>query len=133
MLEPLPNEKWTILDKEKEYMISNFGRCYSIKTNKILKPMINNKGYLRYHIRHFDKESGQQRKMLLAHIAVVSCFGDRYGNKEIPEGSDIDHIDRNKFHNTSDNLEIVSHQENMKRRYIVEKPDYDDEIFGIFY
>ena len=129
MLEPLPNEKWEILtNSDKKYLISNFGRCYSIRQNRILKPYINNHGYLRYKI--YSDDTIKQR---FVHIAVVQHFGDKYGNKEIPKGADIDHLDRNKFHNTPDNLEIVSHSENVKRISSVEKPDFDDEIFGIFY
>lgn len=117
MLEPLPNEKWEILDKEKDYMISNYGRCYSIKNNRILKPMLNNSGYLKYDIRRMKDGKDIYRKQLLAHVAVVMKFGDKNGNKNITcKYSQIDHIDKNKFHNTPNNLEIVSPKENCRRR-----------------
>lgn len=132
MLEPLPKEKWTILDKEKEYMISNFGRCYSIKTNKVLKPILNNCGYIRYDIKRTKDKQIFYRKQVLAHIAVVKAFGDCNGNTMIPKDADIDHLDRNKFNNTPGNLEIISHSENVRRCSSVPKPNYDDEIFGIF-
>lgn len=41
-------------------------------------------------------------------------------NGEIPEGYDIDHLDGNPKNNSLNNLEMVTHQENIKRR----KMDY---------
>lgn len=49
----------------------------------------------------------------LVHRAVWEAF-----NGEIPEGLDIDHIDGNPHNNSLDNLQAISHRENLKKRNI---------------
>lgn len=78
----------------------------------------NSSGYYRAYLRIRGKY-----KHIFTHIKVVELFGDRNGNK-IPEGAtslrelglSIDHVNRNKKVNTVDNLEIVTHSINCKRR-----------------
>ena len=55
---------------------------------------------------------------------------------ELPLGYDVDHIDNNPFNNNIDNLELVTHEENLKRRRI-KGPNqwyyikgYDDESWA---
>ena len=55
---------------------------------------------------------------------------------EVPLGYDIDHVDNNPFNNNIDNLELVTHEENLKRRRI-KGPNqwyyikgYDDESWA---
>lgn len=51
------NEIWKVIQENTDYEISNYGRVRS-KNNGLLKPMLNNKGYLRvtifvrYTIKH---------------------------------------------------------------------------------
>lgn len=54
-------------------------------------------------------------KHFLVHRMIWEAF-----NGEIPDGYDIDHLDGNPSNNALDNLEMVTHQENIKRR----KMDY---------
>lgn len=37
--------------------------------------------------------------------------------EELPEGYDVDHIDNNPFNNRPDNLQVISHDENLKKMY----------------
>lgn len=54
-------------------------------------------------------------KHFLVHRLIWEAF-----NGPIPKGYDIDHLDGNPANNCLDNLEMVTHQENIKRR----KMDY---------
>lgn len=51
------------------------------------------------------------KKHFLVHRAVWEAF-----NGPIPEGYDIDHIDGNPTNNSLDNLQAITHSENIKKR-----------------
>lgn len=111
-------EVW--IDYDDDYKLSNTGKWFSKKSNKEMKQSINSSGYYRVELHHHG-----ERKQVFTHIKVVEFFGDRLGNR-LPcdsssklrdYGISIDHVDRNKSHNSQDNLEIVSHSENLKRMY----------------
>jgi len=108
-----PNEQWRKFDDL--HLISNYGRWYSLRSNRLIKQFRNNSGYYRVQFR---------RKNHFTHIKVVEFFGDKNGRNldEITSlfenGLSIDHIDRNKRNNAYTNLEIVTHQENCIRKYI---------------
>ena len=52
-------------------------------------------------------------KHFLVHRAVWEAF-----NGPIPEGCDIDHIDGNPKNNSLENLQAITHSENIKKRNI---------------
>lgn len=120
------DEKWVTLTTG--YKISNLGRVYSEKTNKILKNNFNNSGYQRVELSIKNR-----RKHFFVHIKVVEKFGDCNGRR-IPShidtlvemGLSIDHRDGNKNNNSVDNLEIVTHQENCLRR----SRGYENHVLG---
>lgn len=62
----------------------------------------NNAGYFIIHLN----------KCMTIHRIVAETF---LGS--IPEGYDVDHIDGDKSNNSVTNLEIITHQENMRRYY----------------
>ena len=51
------------------YQISNFGKVFSFKSNKMLKPFNDKKGYLKIELR---KEN--RRKIYFLHRLVAMCF-----------------------------------------------------------
>lgn len=126
MIELYVNEKMDFFDKKDDpfqsYLITNFGRVYSLKTRKFLKPQPNNCGYLRVDIRYFNKDKTEKyRKMVFIHIEVVKVFGDCLGQKfdkrvKNIDILEIDHLDKNLNHCSFDNLEIVTRKENIRRR-----------------
>lgn len=124
MIKPIDaNEVFDILDDRKGYLISNYGRCYSLKTNKFLKPNINSNGYQRYDIRYTENGKDIFRKQVFAHLEVVKHFGDCNGNTISDMGKfidiiNIDHRDRNKFNNRQSNLQITSALVNQRRKYV---------------
>lgn len=112
-----------------DYELFEDGRWFSHKTNKLIKPMLNSKGYERIAIWIKGK-----RKFVFTHIKVVEYFGDCKGNRIPPNngtlvelGLSIDHRDANKHNNSKNNLELVTHSENMKRMW-QHKHAQDDEL-----
>lgn len=128
MIELYANEKMDFFDKKDDpfqnYMITNFGRVYSLKSRKFLKLQPNNCGYLRADVRYFNKDKSDKfRKQVFVHIEVVKVFGDCLGHKFDKNHNnidivDIDHLDKNPLNCSYMNLEIVTHKENMRRRFL---------------
>ena len=111
-----PGEVWLEIFPG-QYKLSNMGRWYSIRSQKILHQYKNSSGYYRAHL----VVNGEKRR-IFTHIEVVARFGDCNNNKIplngclIANGLSIDHLDSNKRHNHFSNLEIVTHKENCLRR-----------------
>ena len=104
-------------------LVSNYGRVYSLISEQFITPIKNNKGYSVFRI-----QTNRKRKVFFLHITVVNLFGDKNGRR-LPQGVingtesmialdlNIDHINRDKTNNSVENLELVTHSENMKRFY----------------
>lgn len=118
--EELGIEKFKYLDQHKEYLISNYGRVYSLKTNRFLKHNTNSRGYPRVETIH--TENGvRKRQQRFIHIEIVKHFGDVNLNSfdDVSENMiwpTIDHIDKDPTNFLQNNLEIVDFKENIKRR-----------------
>lgn len=83
------------------YQVSNYGKVKSLIQNnsrrkKVLKPYLNNSGYLRVNL--YDK-LGKAKKLYI-HRLVALNFLDKPNNKNI-----VNHIDCNKLNNCVENLE----------------------------
>ena len=94
---PFDYEEFRDIDNyEGLYKISNFGRVYSVKRNKFLKPCKeNNKGYLVVILCKDDKP-----KKYKIHRLVAQAFIPNPSN--LPQ---INHKDENKANNRVENLE----------------------------
>ena len=119
------DEKFDVLDKHNEYLISNYGRCYSIKRKMFIKPNLNSNGYARFDISHQVKGHDYSRQQIFAHIAVVEHFGDKFGNtfdsaSKYIDVINIDHRNKNRLDNRQLNLQIVSAKCNQQRKYLHE-------------
>ena len=95
------------------YQVSDLGRVKSLKFGKerILKQNQTYKGYLVVTL----SENGKT-KTRNVHVLVAMAFLDHK-----PDGTQkvvVDHIDNNKNNNTLDNMQLISHRENVsKDRY----------------
>lgn len=101
----MSNEIWKdIVGYEGLYQVSNLGRIKSLRFNKekILKPTISSKGYLRV-----DLIKNQKRKTKYIHRIVLENFIPNVNN--FPE---INHKDENKTNNSVENLEWCTSQYN---------------------
>lgn len=126
MIEPIAiNEKFAFLDRNKKYLISNYGRVYSVKTDKFLKLYLNSRGYCRF--KKYEIIDGKQhRENVFVHLVVVMLFGDKFGNKfenmDYIDKINVDHRDGNKLNNKQSNLQLVSAKCNQQRKYL----DYEE-------
>jgi hypothetical protein len=81
------------------YEVYEDGRIYSYKSNKFMKPFCVGSNYLGVAIN---------RKPEYVHRIVASCYIEKIDGK-----TEINHKDKNKFNNSVENLEWVTHKENI--------------------
>ena len=91
----------------ENYEISNLGKIRNKKTNRIIKPDKEEKGYCRLTIKLNGK-----KKHYAVHRLVAIAFIPNPNN--LPQ---VDHIDNDKSNNRVDNLRWVSNKENSQYRW----------------
>ena len=101
---------------EELYMVSNYGNVKSLKKElkngsgyftkkeRLLKKHINNKGYEYLYLTNKYK-----RKKVYIHRLVAEAFIPNPDNKK-----EVNHIDCNPLNNKVNNLEWMTHKENME-------------------
>lgn len=99
-------EQWREVVDNPNYLVSNTGRVRRNGSNKD-KAVRDRKGYL-----VTDLYMNGKRKTERINRLVASAFVDNPGNKEV-----VEHLDENKRNNNADNLEWVTHSENIKRAW----------------
>jgi hypothetical protein len=103
-------ETWLDIEGyENEYRISNFGNVLSLKSNKILKPMIS--GQYKYLTVVLSKKGKVKRFYI--HRLVAKHFLPNPENKYT-----VNHINGNKFDNNILNLEWATPSEQNNHAYI---------------
>ena len=108
--EEINNEEWRIIPIfDGIYSVSNLGRVRR-NTNgrgtwkgKIMIPIKKQKGYYGVCLRYKSKN----RDILIHALVALAFIGER------PKGYDINHKDGIKGNNRPDNLEYISHADNM--------------------
>lgn len=111
------------IDKFKElYSITNYGRCFSKRTNAELKQNIKT-GY--HNIKLYDEN--REKEEFLVHILVYITFKEDYDKKKV-----VDHIDGNKLNNKINNLRCITQAENVKNAYENNKKMYQQYIIQAF-
>lgn len=93
------------------YWVSDKGEVFSRKTGTLRKLSIfrNSKGYSRVGLMLEGKQ-----KQVFVHRLVAEAF-----IKKIPKSMYVNHIDGNKSNNCLNNLEIVTHQENVQHSHYI--------------
>jgi hypothetical protein len=98
-------EVWKQIPFAPEYEVSNYGRLLN-KDGSIKKVTKVKDGYLKTNLML----GGRHRSFTVHKLVMLTFVGQ--GNTNT-----IDHLDGNKLNNRLDNLEYVSHKENMCRGY----------------
>jgi hypothetical protein len=118
--EAAPVEQWRAITGFAGYSISDQGRVRNDQTGRTLRPAVDHGGYLRVSLWN----QGHETKCSVHRLVVQEFVAP------IPEGMEVDHIDRNRTNNRVENLTIVSRGENErnKSRYKGRDVDYVDEL-----
>lgn len=89
------------------YTVQPSGRVWSSKSQRFLKPGINNAGY-----QVVDLHKDGKRRRYFVHRLVASAFVPN--NREVGY---VNHKDGCKGHNNASNLEWCTHKENMRHAW----------------
>lgn len=113
---------------EGMYAISKEGKVYSFKSNKFLSPSRTKDGYLKVALRSNNKVYYYR-----VHKLVAMTYLDNPNNL-----SEINHKDFNRINNCLENLEWISHDDNMlyskiANRFKSDKPNRKAYIFTNIY
>lgn len=105
-------ETWKKINDYDNYMVSNLGKVKSLnfkrtKTEKILKNIKHSVGYTAISL----SKNGKLTPFLI-HRLVACAFLDNPSKL-----SDVNHINGNKTDNNINNLEWVSHSQNLKHAF----------------
>jgi len=103
-----------IIRFEKGYSINRLGEIYSNKHKRLLKPYDDGKGYLRVSLYLNDV-----RHNLRLHRLLALQFLPNPNNYQV-----IDHIDRNTYNNSLDNLRWTTHSVNNRNRIMMGKSGF---------
>lgn len=102
-------EIWKEIEGYEKYFVSDKGRVKSLKRGeeRLLRPQANKKGYLIVNLSKNGKVKG-----FLVHRLVAEAFLPN--PKNLPE---VDHLNDNPADCRADNLEWVTHSENIRRKF----------------
>ncbi len=100
-------EEWRVITDFPNYSISNLGNVLNTQTNKMMKLTIKS-GYYCIGFTH-----NKNKKTFKVHRLVALYFIDNPKNKE-----QVNHKNKNKLDNSLNNLEWVTHKENMQHKSI---------------
>lgn len=92
------------------YNIYDDGRIFDNKLNKFINYQLNNDGYCKVTLR----SDSNKRKTMSIHRLIAILYVPNPDNK-----SEVNHKDGNKLNNNKDNLEWVTHAENIKHAWCV--------------
>ena len=98
-------EEWNTISGVPIYQISNFGWVKDVRTNKILKPTLDGRGYL-----HIMLSKDKPHCIKTIHKLVANEF---VLTPEIDARLVVDHIHRNKLNNMFNNPRWISHHQNL--------------------
>jgi hypothetical protein len=95
-----------VVGYEGYYKVSNYGDVYSIRSNKVLshRPA---RGYKKVAL----KVKGTIKEPVIHRLVAEAFIGKPNGKYE------VNHIDLNKHNNRVDNLEWITHSENLNHYY----------------
>lgn len=108
------NLDWKTIPEFPDYSITPDGQVWSFKSNKFLKPWLNNQGYSLVRL-HNDLGKSNHRVHRLVGTAFVPLPEEFNNNYDI---ATINHIDHDKKNNHYNNLEWVTREYNGQEPWI---------------
>lgn len=112
------NEVYARLEWLDGYMISNLGNVMNLKTGNIFCGRINKKtGY-----REINIQLNGKTKYLLVHRLVAEAFCKKPNDGNVYE---VNHINGIRTDERAENLEWVTHAQNLKHSYLIGNREYD--------
>lgn len=102
------------------YGITSCGKVWSYKNKKFLKPRANSNGYLLAHLCKNGKSKNYNIHRLVAEAYIPNP-------NNLP---DVDHIDNDKTHNYVNNLQWITHRDNVRKS--INKPILQFTLDGEF-
>ena len=96
----------------RQYFISKFGDILNFSTQKLVVPQKDSTGYLRFTYYIFEKGK-RNRQTIAVHLACYKTFNPDFDFS----CQEINHKNGVKTDNRIDNLEAVSHRENMRHAF----------------
>ena len=94
---------------EGRYEVSNLGEVRSINTNKVLTGVPTKDGYIRVRLWN-----GSKYKSRMIHCLVAEAF---IPLPDTEQQYEVDHIDNNVAHNSVDNLQWLTHDQNLEKSF----------------
>ena len=111
-------EQWLDIEGFPDYCVSNRGRVYSRKTEKIMRGRPVSDGYLQVGLYRDGVRSWKYVSVLVAEAFLLN-----------PEGlPDVDHIDHNRANNDVSNLRWLTHRKNQFYR---RRDGMASQFFGV--
>lgn len=95
-----------IKDYDSRYTIDDIGNVYSNGIKLVQQE--NSVGYLRVRLC----KNGKRQHKLVHRLVYETFIGP------IPENYEINHKDHNKYNNSINNLEVVTHSENLHKAFL---------------
>ncbi|MFZ4797061.1 MAG: NUMOD4 motif-containing HNH endonuclease [Bacteroidia bacterium] len=121
----LENEIWVDIVGYPEFVgyvkVSNYGRVKSTVLGRHKKEKIRKFNYHRFGYLQMPLSANGKRKNIYVHRLVATSFIDNPFNKP-----DVNHKDGNKLNNNVENLEWVTHSENV--RHAMDKLGFDPGV-----
>ena len=99
--------EWTTVRDDPNYEVTRSGSVRNSKTGNVLKPSLNNSGYL--FVNMGPKHHRFSRSV---HRLVAEAYVDGYA-----PGLDVNHKNGDKQDNRAENLEFCSRSENIRHAY----------------
>ena len=105
-------EEWKVVECNPNYSVSNMGEVMRITNGqgtypgRISKPIVSTN-----YPRVFLSQNNKRTEHTMHTLVLTAFVGPR------PEGKECNHKDGNKLNNCADNLEWISHLENMTHAY----------------